>query len=221
MTQCFKAEVVLIHPDFPLAPTLRDVSDVNIREGTRPLTPPESPILFYIVTGPDFQDLESALANDHTVNDWDVRMDFTDCRIYRTHIDSVSKFVTPKIANLGIHVLSKYNSNQGWHFEMLAPNKEVLGKFWEYCRKEGVEFHLEKLHRSQQQPTAADSESFKAQLTDRQREVVRTVMRMGYYDQNGASTEEVAAELGIASSTLSTHLHRTIEKLFRYMFEKG
>lgn len=53
-----------------------------------------------------------------------------------------------------------------------------------------------------------------AALTNRQREVVRTAYRMGYYDvPRGASTDEVAAELGVDPSTVSEHLQRAERNL--------
>lgn len=46
-------------------------------------------------------------------------------------------------------------------------------------------------------------------LTDRQEEVVRTAFDLGYYDvPRTASTDDVATELGLDSSTVSEHLRR-------------
>lgn len=46
-------------------------------------------------------------------------------------------------------------------------------------------------------------------LTDRQEEVVRTAFDLGYYDvPRTASTDDVATELGLDSSTVSEHLQR-------------
>lgn len=213
---------MLIQPDFPLAPTIADVSDVHLKEeSVRPPTNAGTSLTFYQVTGSDFQDFESELARDHTVTDWSLAMDFGNSRMYRIHLSSATEYITPKLAELGIHVVFIESADQGWRFKVEVPEKESLGTLWEYCRENDFEFHLEKLYRSTVQAPAPQKDSLKALLTDRQLEVVRTAIRMGYYDQDGANATEVAAELGISPSTLSTHLRRTIAKVFHYMCEDG
>jgi hypothetical protein len=51
-------------------------------------------------------------------------------------------------------------------------------------------------------------------LTDRQREVLETAHRMGYFDHpKGANGQEVAAALDIAPTTFSEHLSRAQDKI--------
>lgn len=219
LTTSFIAEIVVVNPDLPLASTIRTTSDISLQVESQPLTHPESASIFYSVSNSDFQDFETALTDDHTVEDWQVTMSFKDCRIYRLQHSSVTEFLTPKLAGLGIQALSIESCEEGWSLQLQAPDKESLGEFWQYCREENVQFRLEKVYSSGSQITAVAGERLKAQLTGRQQEVARTVTQMGYYDQDGASAEEIAAELGIAPSTLSTHLRRIVEKLFWYMFE--
>lgn len=54
----------------------------------------------------------------------------------------------------------------------------------------------------------------RGQLTDRQREVLETAHEMGYFDHpRRANKGEVAAELGITTSTFSEHLAMAQKKL--------
>ena len=54
----------------------------------------------------------------------------------------------------------------------------------------------------------------RGRLTDRQREVLRTAYRMGYFEYpRSANATEVAEELGIGVSTLAEHLAAAQEKL--------
>lgn len=220
MTQSFVAEVTVDHPDLPLTPTIRDITGTRVRLESQPLTDAESPSLFYSVTDSGFQGFESALERDHTVEDWELTMDLTDCRIYRIRPSSDARYTVPKVVDLGIRVLTIRNAGRRWWFQLQAPDRESLGAYWRYCREEGVQFTLEKLYSSSPQAAAvdADATTIEAQLTDRQREVALTVTRMGYYEQDGASAEEVAAELDISPSTLSTHLRRIMAKVFHSMF---
>ena len=56
----------------------------------------------------------------------------------------------------------------------------------------------------------------RAALTDRQREVVAAAVDLGYYDvPREATLDEVAAELDIAGSTVSTHLRKAEAALVR------
>lgn len=60
-----------------------------------------------------------------------------------------------------------------------------------------------------------------ARLTDRQREVLRTAYRMGYFDRpRGANASEVAAELDISASTFAEHLAAAQSKVFGDIFEE-
>lgn len=137
--------------------------------------------------------------------------------MYRIQLGPATKFVTPTLSELGIHVILAQSARNGWCFKLETAEKERLGEFWDHCRNEGIQFELEKIYSSGTEPMNRRV-GFKSELTDRQREIARTATQMGYYDQGGASAEEVATELGIAPSTLSTHLRRINAKLFHEMF---
>lgn len=216
VTRSYIAEIAIFHPELPLIPTLQEVSELSVEVKSQPVTPAESPSIFYSVTVPDFDDFEDALADDRTVDEWEVPLTFSDCRVYQITQSSKSKFTTPKISALGINVLDIRNSGRRWRLKVQTPDKETLGSYWQYCREEDVEFSLEKLYRSGPQPP--ESEGLEDQLTVRQREVARTVTRMGYFDQEGATAVEVAAELEISPSTLSTHLRRIMATTFEHLF---
>lgn len=217
MAQSFIAEVIVDHQDLPLTPTIRNIPDLDVRVESQPVAHPESPSIFYSVSTPDFQRFEESISDDPTVGDWRILMQFADCRVYQVYPSSKAKFTTPKISELGIQILLIRNEERSWHFQLQAPDKESLGNYWKYCRDEEVQFSLEKLYSSGPRAMVADSDSLKAQLTPRQREVAHTVTRMGYYEQEGASAAEVADELGISRSTLSTHLRRIMAKVFYYI----
>lgn len=216
--ESFIAEVVIDHPDLPLTPTLRRVTDVSVRVKSQPITGPESPTLFYAVSGADFGKFEDALDADPTVDEWREPIEYADCRVYHVTPSSTAKFTTPKIADLGVHVETIESADRRWRFQLRAPDRESLGAYWQYCRDEDVQFRLEKLYRSGPQATIAAGRGVESALTDRQREVARTATRMGYYESDGANAAEVAAELGISQSTLSTHLRRIIRKVFDALF---
>ncbi len=58
-----------------------------------------------------------------------------------------------------------------------------------------------------------------ADLTDRQREVIETALRTGYYDDpRGTSGAELAERFGVSSSTLHQHLRAAESKVIRRFF---
>jgi len=216
--QSFVAEVALAHEDLPLAPTIAAVPGAVVTEQSiRPPTDSEVPAVLFRVTDVDFAAFESALPDDHTVDSWAVTMDFGDARMYRVEPSPATRFVTPTLSDLGIHVVSTRSVATGWRFKLETADRETLGDFWDYCREEGIQFELENIHGSGSQPVD-DRSDVRTALTDRQREIARVVARMAYYEQDGACATEVADELGIAPSTLSTHLRRIDAKLFRALF---
>lgn len=191
---------------------------MTVRVESQPLTPRELPVLFYSVSDSGFHDFESELDDDRTVNEWEVILEFTDCRIYKVQHREKAKFTTPKLSELGVRILAIESVERGWYLKLQAPDKESLGAYWQYCRDDNVQFNLQKLYSSGPQATAVDSGNIRSQLTSRQREVARTVTLMGYYDTEGASATEVADELDISPSTLSTHLRRITAKVFDELF---
>lgn len=60
-----------------------------------------------------------------------------------------------------------------------------------------------------------EMETVFASLTDRQREILATAIRLGYYsDPREVSQQEVAASLDLARGTVSEHLRRIESKVF-------
>lgn len=221
MTRNFIAEMIISHADLPLTPTIRILEDAELTAESQPLRSSErsGPIIFYSVTNCDFQAFEAALEDDHTVDDWDVTIEFSDRRTYQIYLSSAAKFTTPEIAELGLRVLSIRNTDRGWHLRLHAPDRERLGDYWQFCREEGVRWSLVKLYSAGPKARSIYGDDAEIPLTDRQREVARTAARMGYYEPEGASAAAVADELGISPSTLSTHLRRIMAKVFRHLFD--
>ena len=60
----------------------------------------------------------------------------------------------------------------------------------------------------------------RSELTDRQREVLETAHEMGYFEHpKGANAGEVAAALGITTSTFTEHLSAAQKKLLGSIVE--
>ncbi|MDG5776124.1 helix-turn-helix domain-containing protein [Haloarculaceae archaeon H-GB2-1] len=212
------AELTVKHPNLVLTPTLEAIPDLEVRVESQPITVAESPTLFYMVRAPDFRAFEDELVTDHTVDGWAVDGVFDSSRIYKITFSETTRFLTPQISDIGLRILDATSVEGGWHLRVHTPTRKQLERFLSYCRDEDVQCHLEKVFSTADDSGPTTGERIDLELTDRQREVAQTATEMGYFGAGGASADEVAAELDIAPSTLSSHLRTITEKVFARLF---
>ncbi|WP_222913451.1 helix-turn-helix domain-containing protein [Natrinema sp. SYSU A 869] len=211
------AEITVKHPDLTLTRTLKAVPDLHMEIESQPATSSDLPGLFYSVKTSSYQKFESELDSDSTVAEWECVSEFNAHRIYRVRLTSEVKIITPKITEHGLRVLAVTNSDGGWHLRLHAPDRSRIAHFQTYCQQEDVECQIHKLYSADNQIDTGET-GVHLQLTDRQHEVAQTATDMGYFDQEGASSEEVAKVLDITPSTLSSHLRKVKMKMFKQHF---
>jgi len=211
-------ELVVRHPDLALTTTLEEMSELNIRVESQPVTPTDTPTLFYLIQTPEFDQFETSLSSDHTVADWQVNARFNDSRIYKIAHTNQTKVLTPAFIERGLRILDAAGVDGGWRLRLHASERSQIAQFLTYCRSEDMQCHLKKVFSTDIESYSTVGASDSMQLTDRQREVARTATEMGYFETEGASAEEVATALDITPSTLSSHLRTIIEKLFHHHF---
>lgn len=218
MPQSFIADIVLKHSNAPLVPTLTTVPHASVTEvSVRPVTSADVLTVLYRVTDVNFHVFETEIAHDQTVSEWNQTMDFGDTRLYRIQLSPRIHHITPALSEFGIHVVNIESAGRGWRFQLETGKRDNFSALWDYCREEDIQFELEILRSSGAQ-SMNEKAGIKTELTNRQRQVARIATRMDYYKKGGASAKDVAAELDIAPSTLSTHLRRINAKIFDYLF---
>ena len=88
----------------------------------------------------------------------------------------------------------------------LTTSRERLSELDSVFESMGIGYELEYVHEAEPEEL----------LTDKQRNVIETALRMGYYDTpRESSLSEVAERVGIAKSTCSEILHRAEEKVVK------
>lgn len=93
----------------------------------------------------------------------------------------------------------------------LVGSQEAISDTVDEYQSEGVSPDLRKLGEYQGRTQPLD------ELTDRQREVIRTAFEMGYYEvPREISTADIAAELGVDPSTVAEHLQRAERNLMTH-----
>lgn len=101
-------------------------------------------------------------------------------------------------------------TEHGATMSLVGPQEAISGTLNEY-ESEGVSPDLRKLGEYQGRKQPLD------ELTGRQREVIQTAFEKGYYEvPRQVSTEDIASELDVDSSTVSEHLQRAERNLLGY-----
>lgn len=99
---------------------------------------------------------------------------------------------------------------RGATISLTGPQDTIADVIEEY-EAAGVSVTLERLGNYEGEPKPLD------ELTDRQREVIRTADELGYFEvPREASTQDVAQELGIDGSTATEHLQRAERNLMKH-----
>jgi DNA-binding CsgD family transcriptional regulator len=108
---------------------------------------------------------------------------------------------------------------EGWlHLSIAARSYDEIQHAIEKLNEWRFDVDLKQIVRSGTAETSTSAVVTLDSLTDRQRQVARLAVRMGYFDSGGASAEAVATELGISKSTVSKHLRAVVEKLLSQIF---
>lgn len=141
--------------------------------------------------------------------------------VYRCRSRAAGQFPADAVESLGYPVSSVTvrTAPDRVRLGLSLPAADPLGDVIDALEATGDSVRLERLTSSGGADTRSDPVVVDlGRLTERQREVVRTAQRLGYFEHpRGASATEVADAIGIARATFSEHLaaaqHRVFEDL--------
>lgn len=205
------ADIVLVHPELVLTPTIRAVPETTIELEYQTIAGPDEYYLFFEVDGGAFDRFDRAIAEDPTVSEPVVVIDGDDFRVYRMRLTSAERLVLPRAAELGMRILRAESGRGGWLATLEVPDLERLREFRAHCRAKDVEFATERLYHADD----ADADRGGAYgLTPVQRETLVTAHEAGYFnDPRDASIADLAALLGVSTSAVSGRLRRGLDAL--------
>lgn len=171
-------------------------------------------ILHYVVGDPDA--LERAMQAIPEVVDYDMkRLDDRACYVYvrdRT-TDPLREMFRP-ISSGGLVVVPpvKYEPDGTLVLSVFGPDDELQAGIESISVP--IDVTIEAVG-----GLAGATAGAETLLTERQREVVRTAIRMGYYDvPRTVSQDEIATELNCAPSTTAEHLRKAESRVIRAQF---
>jgi predicted DNA binding protein len=166
------------------------------------------PVLFGWVTGP-LDAFERTMATDPTVSSFE-RLDGIDGRrLYQIVISSETEVLLyPVWVELGAERLEARFADGWWHARTRFPDRDALGDYRDYLKTEGIEFALDRLY------DAGRGGDGDIGLTEQQRETLVLAYQEGFFDiPRGATTSDLAEQLGVSNQAVSERLRRGYSRL--------
>lgn len=142
------------------------------------------------------------------VEEWEHVTTSADNHLYviAFYAPELSDEITDQVAEL-MGTCEPEISDEGVTMSLVGSQEAISGTLSEY-ESEGIRPNLRKLGEYEGGTQPLDK------LTDRQREVIQTAFDMGYYEiPRKVSTEDIAIEMDIDSSTVAEHLQRAERNL--------
>lgn len=202
-------KVYVEHDDLALTHTIRSVPDARLGVVSDAGTDPEHDVHFFWIEAPDFDAVEAALADDHTVASFSEIVETDDRRTYRVEYTDDAILLTPGVVDVGGLITASESHLTGWRLHLQLQDHDALFALDEWADDAGVRLDVLEL---QQRDVSEDRREF--DLTESQREALVGAFVQGYYDEpREASLEELADLLGISPTAVSGRLRRGSSRL--------
>ena len=197
------------HPDLALADTIRTLPDVTLGVLEDAGTDPENSEYVFWIEASDFDAVEAALAEDHTVAAFTQVDEFRGRRTYRIAYSDEATLLTPMIHRIGGITRESRSHANGWMLRLQLQDHDDLLTLDRYARDEGIHLELLDLRQESEVP---DRTRFG--LTEPQADALAAAYVHGYYDDpREISLQELASVLGLSNTALSGRLRRASERL--------
>ncbi|MFC3476315.1 helix-turn-helix domain-containing protein [Halobacterium litoreum] len=175
---------------------------------------------FFNVRGGD-PDRILALADDHATVTASLLREYDDGALFEFRV--VGECPAVSLAELGALPREVYAADGDGRIVAEIPSQRDAANVVESFLRDMPSASLERKHDRDAVSPLFSATGFqqvaRAELTDRQRDVLRAAFEAGYYEwPREATGEEVADELGITSATFSEHIHAAERKLCAVLF---
>jgi predicted DNA binding protein len=209
VTVVISTEVYVEHEDLALADTIGAVPESEIGVVSDAGTDPRHDVHFFWIEASDFEAVEEALAEDHTVAEFSAVVDEGDRRTYRIEYSDGAKLISPAITERGGLTLESRSHSNGWVLSLQLQDHEALHALDEYATEEEIRLDILEL---QQDVGPEDRSEFG--LTESQVEALVCAYVHGYYDEpREISLEGIGSILGISETAVSGRLRRGSARL--------
>lgn len=202
-------KVYVEHEDLGLAPTIGSLPDAEIGVVPDVGTDPQQNVYLFWIEAPDFEAVEAALAEDHTVAEFTEIIETGNRRTYRIRYSDDAILITPAVTAQDGLVLESRGESAGWMLHLQLQHHDDLYELHERAREANIHFEMLEVHQDER----ADDDS-EYDLTESQVEALVTAYEHGYYDEpRQADLEELGSVLGISQTAVSSRLRRASSRL--------
>jgi len=203
------SKVYIAHGRVALAPTLRELDDIEIRVITEGTTNPGSTEFPFLVDYDDRAVLERNFEDDPTVEEYHL-VEWTDgTGIYYIEHTPETKLISTVVTDVSGFLMDAVTDDEGWVVRLLLPDREALNTVWQYALENDITFDILEIYSNED----ADGEGSYG-LTDEQRTALRLAYEEGYFvEPREVSLDELAEELGLSSTAMSGRLRRGMRNL--------
>lgn len=202
-------KVYVEHPDLALAPTIRSVDGVEIGVIPDAGTDPEHSMYSFWVEAEDFDAVEAAFDDDHTVTDYTFVSETSNRRTYRLAYSERAILVSSPIVEMDGLMLDSRSHRSGWLLTLQLPDNSTLESLHKRANEEGIQVDVTEIHQ-----TVPDDGKPELPLTEAQIEALVSAYEHGYYDEpRETSLEELGSIMGISRTAVSGRLKRASSRL--------
>jgi len=201
--------VYVEHPDLALAYTIRTCGDVTIGVVSDAGTDPQHDVYVFWVEASDFEVVESALAEDHTVAEFGAIVETEQRRTYQIEYSDDALLVSPLVAEVGGLVRNTESRSEGWELELELEDHESLYRLHQRARDRDVRLEVLDVLQSE-----GEGDRTEFGLTEAQVEALVCAYVHGFYDEpREISLEGLADILGVSPTAVSGRLRRGSARL--------
>ena len=198
--------------EFALARTLSSVSGLWLTcervaaSGDEVVTP----LIRFRFREADFGALETALADDPTVDDFEVLAHGSGEALCRVHWSSRVHLLVRMLTATDALVLSGSASQKRWTFGLLFPTRDALSQLDEFCTEHNLSLDVSCVE------TWGGDSLDPVGMTEEQHEALTTAYELGYFKvPREIVLDDVASEIGISHQALSERLRRGHDALIK------
>lgn len=188
---------------FALAETFGRVPELYVEIERFAAQEADSAMPFVWVTADDFDAFEDALADDPSVDEFDVLAEFDDERFYRMKWIAEVELVMHLLLEQEGAITQARSSGDTWNLQVMFPDHDSLSGTYEFCEENGMDLTVDSIYRLDND----DKSQFG--LTESQYTTLAEAKDMGYYDvPREATMSELAESLDVSHQALSERLRR-------------
>lgn len=160
------------------------------------------------VANGDFDDVDTALANDPSVAEIVEKYEFESEKYYQVEWAEAVKNRIDRYVDKEASILTARAGNDGWQLQIRFVGRDQFEEFREYLDGHGLSYRLVDITEP-----GAPRQSY-GRITPAQRNALVTAMERGYYQvPRGVTARELADDLGTSHQAVSELLRRGTENL--------